>query len=390
MLLKIITIFLFIKNQTIFHSFLLQQVFLLILKKSPFSYLRSKISNIRKHLPNKKRNLLDLPSSFQYSIHPQFTKFLSQEYPHLFTIKHWPKNPIITIHIPPLECIFQTKKKKKCPRIFLLLLLHPRPPRRNSETVQTLLSNRPIFNPRIPPTGISTYLEKCWTTRRPAQAWNGPNFIKRPGGHSWKSETALSRLTNEPPTEPLPRGFHLAPRGLLMHTSRSFPCEAFEREAAFSGNVKSDASRPRGRAMKNPPRRCDLLRGRVSNADGIDELVTLALRSLHWAAHKFLVSRWSCASANWSFFSFQNIYLYRLNFYLFFFFELINFEAFLFQEIISLRILSNDNNNNKSKCSESKDLENWFQKYNRHSGQIRAVFEITSLPKVSLLRAFCS
>lgn len=76
-----------------------------------------------------------------------------------------------------------------------------------------------------------------------------------------------------------------------MHTSRSFPCEALEREAAFSGNVKSDASRPRGHAMKNPPRRCDLLRDRVSNADGIDELVTLALRSLHWAAHKFLVSR---------------------------------------------------------------------------------------------------
>lgn len=129
MLLKIITIFLFIKNQTIFHSFLLQQVFLLILKKSPFSYLQSKISNIRKHLPNKKRNLLDLPSSFQYSIHPQFTKFLSQEYPHLFTIKHWPKNPIITIHIPPLECIFQTKKKKKMSKH-----LPPPPPPPSSST----------------------------------------------------------------------------------------------------------------------------------------------------------------------------------------------------------------------------------------------------------------
>lgn len=45
-----------------------------------------------------------------------------------------------------------------------------------------------------------------------------------------------------------------------------------------------------------------------------------------------------------AFFLFK-IYICRLNFYLlFFFFELINFEAFLIQEIINLRILSNDNN----------------------------------------------
>lgn len=45
-----------------------------------------------------------------------------------------------------------------------------------------------------------------------------------------------------------------------------------------------------------------------------------------------------------AFFLFK-IYICRLNFYLlFFFFELINFEEFLIQEIISLRILSNDNN----------------------------------------------
>lgn len=45
-----------------------------------------------------------------------------------------------------------------------------------------------------------------------------------------------------------------------------------------------------------------------------------------------------------AFFLFK-IYICRLNFYLlFFFFELINFEEFLIQEIINLRILSNDNN----------------------------------------------
>ena len=62
-----------------------------------------------------------------------------------------------------------------------------------------------------------------------------------------------------------------------IHTATIRPLDT-----AFSGNVKSCAIRPRGLAMKNPPS-ADLLRGResVSNADGIDELVTLDLHSSH-------------------------------------------------------------------------------------------------------------
>lgn len=55
-------------------------------------------------------------------------------------------------------------------------------------------------------------------------------------------------------------------------------------------------------------------------------------------------SRDDLEPANWCFFSFQNIHLSIKLLFIIFFFELINFEAFLIQEIINLRILSNDNN----------------------------------------------
>lgn len=121
----------------------------------------------------------------------------------------------------------EKKEQEKFPSIpSSSILIHLEEKRRNSANV---IKQSPEFR-----YSIHVSLQQVFPlisknprqTGHPAGAWNGPNFIKRPGGHSWKSETALSRLTNEPPTA----SSRPPPRGLLMiHTSRSFPCEAFER-----------------------------------------------------------------------------------------------------------------------------------------------------------------
>lgn len=139
-LLKIIIIFLFIKNQSKNFSFNPPSTNISIYFKK-ISYLlsdfHSPIFNIQSKIPGKTISLIFLLFFFfQYST-PTIYKIPISKISSSINIAH--------LSIPPLKYIFQIKKKKKNKKNFQV---SPPPPssstsKKNEETAQMLLSNRP-------------------------------------------------------------------------------------------------------------------------------------------------------------------------------------------------------------------------------------------------------